>query len=141
MIAFSRAMAWAIGVLSLIGVSFVSYVFWIARDPIHIVHAVAIRSPVRSGEPLTLEATVTRTRYCNSIVSRYVVNDKTGEVVWSGIFPGGATGIGYHRALVLRVDVPKLPSGRYIYRSLTANDCGLRYVLAFAPDAYFDVVP
>ena len=138
----SKFLAIAIGALVFLGTSVVSYQFWlIIRDPVHVVHSVYVRSPVEQGSPIIVETVVTRTQMCRSSVHRFIAYKGTNEVLWSGIFPGGAAGRGIKIPLTLSIEIPfVLPVGEYLYRSYVFNDCGFRSFTTISPDGQFEVV-
>lgn len=117
-----------------------SFLFWSSFDPIHIVHSASTPTPViRPGQSLIINATVTRTKYCISIVHRFIYHRNSNALVWSLLAPGGAAGVGKEQKLTLKINLPMLAVWDYIYRSYTQNDCLYRSVIARTPDVYFKV--
>ena len=98
------------------------------------------QSVVRAGDALNIVINLTRVRHCRSSLDSFMVNKKTGDVIYRRSVSGGASEIG-ERVVRVSHDVPKgAPAGDYEFVSRGFYDCyeGM-HVLTF-PSATFTVV-
>ncbi len=92
---------------------------------------------IKSGSPIIVSYAFTRHRYCPTDLNLFIIkDDDTHEVIWRNRQIGGATLLG-HIVVKNAFDIPALPPGNYIFRTISVSNCSEGSHTAAAPDAHF----
>ena len=91
-----------------------------------------IASPVESGGDLSITFAVNRTRHCHAVVARYIL-DPSGKTMWQEQVLGGESPLGPSTYSLVIPNLPMLPPGEYLYKTIVSSNCGDRSYIE-APD-------
>lgn len=91
--------------------------------PIFAIHsAVPESNIVKQGGTLVVHFNISREEQCMSVTQRYLIDAKTGIVVWTVVSPSVVTSVGINQDGVSNIDIPvNIVPGDYIYRATIFN--------------------
>lgn len=91
--------------------------------PIMTINEIKVESYIiRRGGSIVIDYNITRDVMCMSVIQRYIIDPKSGAVVWTTVSPSILTGIGTNQTGRSVIPIPmNLEPGEYIYRTTVFN--------------------
>lgn len=110
------------------------------RDPYVYHSARAIEPRVASGTLLKIELSFTHIRYCQEILSRFMIFGADGSIVSRDTVPGGATLLGPHTIIMPIMTPIGAKAGAYTLRMFANAECSDGIHVTPMPDIAFEIV-